>query len=476
MVITATSERVHVRRDELRAEGLDVAWGVADLSVPEQVEALVADKGPFDVLVNNAGMTSVITGSESGSLAATDPATWQASLDRNLSTAFHATRAVVPGMVSRGFGRVVMVSSVTGPLVAYPGDVAYAAAKAGLVGLTRALAVELGASGVTVNAVLPGWIATGSSTQQERVMGQRHTGRSGRDTPPRSPRRWASSPPARLRTSPARCWWSTAGTRSRKTRGDRLHRHGRRWCRRSPVLLLHGFPQDLGCWDGVVALLARDGFRCARYDQRGYDPGCDRWRWPSTRCRCWRPTPSRCSTTSGGRTRWWSATTGARSSAGRWPRGTRSGCAGSSRCRCRTLGPTRAPSTQIPDQQARSAYLGLFRQPAGRAEDLLLADGGRRLRAVYGDVPEAAVDRYVARFLEPGAMTGALAWYRAMDRTTFSGLEPVAVPTRFVWGADDVAVGRVAAEACGGWVTGATTRTARTRVRTARARSGLRAH
>lgn len=173
VVVTATSERVHVRRDELRAEGLDVSWGVADLSVPEQVEALVADKGPFDVLVNNAGMTSVITGSESGSLAATDPATWQASLDRNLSTAFHATRAVVPGMVSRGFGRVVMVSSVTGALVAYPGDVAYAAAKAGLVGLTRALAVELGASGVTVNAVLPGWIATGSSTQQERVMGQR---------------------------------------------------------------------------------------------------------------------------------------------------------------------------------------------------------------------------------------------------------------------------------------------------------------
>ena len=54
---TATSERVHVRRDELRAEGLDVAWGVADLSEPAAVDALVADKGPFDVLVNNAGMT-----------------------------------------------------------------------------------------------------------------------------------------------------------------------------------------------------------------------------------------------------------------------------------------------------------------------------------------------------------------------------------------------------------------------------------
>ena len=180
VVITATSERVHVRRDELRADGLDVAWGVADLSEPSEVASLVAAKGPFDLLVNNAGMTSVTTGSEAGTLLATDPVTWKASLERNLSTAFFATRAVVPGMVQRGFGRVVMVSSVTGPLVAYPGDAAYAAAKAGLVGLTRALAVEVGGSGVTVNAVLPGWIATGSSSDRERLMGRRTpVGRSG---------------------------------------------------------------------------------------------------------------------------------------------------------------------------------------------------------------------------------------------------------------------------------------------------------
>ena len=107
-----------------------------------------------------------------------------------------------------------------------------------------------------------------------------------------------------------------------------------------------------------------------------------------------------------------------------------------------------------PDQQGRSAYLGLFRQPAGRAEDVLLADGGRRLRAVYGDVPEAVVDRYVARFLEPAALTAALACYRAMDRMTFAGMAPVTVPTRFVWGAEDVAVGRVAAESCGALVQG----------------------
>ncbi len=173
VVITATSERVHVRRDELRSEGLDVSWGVADLSKEDQVAALIETKGPFDLLVNNAGMTSVTSGSEGGSLLATDAQTWRASLERNLSTAFLTTRAVVPSMLTKGFGRVVMVSSVTGPLVAYPGDAAYAAAKAGLVGLTRALAVEVGANGVTVNAVLPGWIGTGSSTAAERRFGDR---------------------------------------------------------------------------------------------------------------------------------------------------------------------------------------------------------------------------------------------------------------------------------------------------------------
>jgi 3-oxoacyl-[acyl-carrier protein] reductase len=181
VVITATSERVHVRRDELKADGLDVGWAVADLTDPVQVSALVESKGPFDVVVNNAGMTSVTTGSESGSLLQTSPATWESSLERNLTTAFHVCRAVVPGMTSRGFGRVVMVSSVTGPVAAYPGDVAYASAKAGLVGLTRAMAVEVGGSGVTVNAVLPGWIATGSLSDHSRDLGRRTpVGRPGR--------------------------------------------------------------------------------------------------------------------------------------------------------------------------------------------------------------------------------------------------------------------------------------------------------
>jgi 3-oxoacyl-[acyl-carrier protein] reductase len=177
VVVTATSERVHERARELggAAEGV-----IADLTNADDVERLVRTCDEIDVLVNNAGMTSVTSGSESGDWASTDLATWTRSLERNLTTAFALTRAALPQMVASGWGRVVMVSSVTGPLVAYPGDVAYASAKAGLTGLTRALAVEVAGHGVTVNAVAPGWIDTGSATDAERAAGRATpTGRPG---------------------------------------------------------------------------------------------------------------------------------------------------------------------------------------------------------------------------------------------------------------------------------------------------------
>lgn len=177
VVVTATSERVHERAGELggAAEGV-----IADLTNAADVERLVRACDEIDVLVNNAGMTSVTTGSESGDWASTDLATWSRSVERNLTTAFALTRAALPQMVGHGWGRVVMVSSVTGPLVAYPGDVAYASAKAGLTGLTRALAVEVAGHGVTVNAVAPGWIDTGSATDAERAAGRATpTGRPG---------------------------------------------------------------------------------------------------------------------------------------------------------------------------------------------------------------------------------------------------------------------------------------------------------
>ena len=77
------------------------------------------------------------------------------------------TRAVLPGMVQRKYGRIVNVSSVTGPLVSARGSAAYGAAKGGMDGMMRAVAIETAADGVTINAVAPGWIATGSSTGPE---------------------------------------------------------------------------------------------------------------------------------------------------------------------------------------------------------------------------------------------------------------------------------------------------------------------
>jgi 3-oxoacyl-[acyl-carrier protein] reductase len=171
VIVASTTERIHERVQGLRELGIDASGVIADLTDEGQVTSMAATIGPVQILVNNAGMTSVSSGGETGSLAQTDRALWQASLDRNLSSAYLVTRALLPGLLGGQHGRIVNVASVTGPVVAYAGDVAYAAAKAGLTGFTRALALETAASGVTVNAVAPGWIATGSATERELAMG-----------------------------------------------------------------------------------------------------------------------------------------------------------------------------------------------------------------------------------------------------------------------------------------------------------------
>ena len=105
---------------------------------------------------------------------------WNRALAMNLTTAFLLTRALVPGMRDTGWGRIIIVSSVTGPVMAARDDLAYAAAKAGMVGLTRALAVDEAAHRITANAVAPGWIATGSQLPSESEQGLRTpVGRSG---------------------------------------------------------------------------------------------------------------------------------------------------------------------------------------------------------------------------------------------------------------------------------------------------------
>ena len=179
VAVTATSERVVDRAAELRESGTPAMALVADLTDQRQAADAVAEVaaalGDPTVLVNNAGMTSVAPGlvRESGTVAALSLEGWQRSLARNLDTAFLTTRAVLPGMLRARWGRVVMVASVTGPVMAMRGEAAYAAAKAGMVGLARAVALDHAADGVTANAVAPGWVATSSQSADEADQGRR---------------------------------------------------------------------------------------------------------------------------------------------------------------------------------------------------------------------------------------------------------------------------------------------------------------
>ena len=128
-----------------------------DLSVPEQVEALVgqaeAAMGSLDLLVNNAGLT------RDGLAMRMRDADWQAVIDVNLTAGFRLARAALRGMLKRRYGRIVGITSVVG-VTGNPGQANYAASKAGMIGMTKALAAEVAARNVTVNCVAPGFIAT----------------------------------------------------------------------------------------------------------------------------------------------------------------------------------------------------------------------------------------------------------------------------------------------------------------------------
>ncbi|MDA3152084.1 SDR family oxidoreductase [Pseudomonas aeruginosa] len=161
LLITASSERIRQRAEELSACGHDVRAASADLTDEAQW-------GRVDILVNNAGMAQLDSAEPFSAVEATSLRDWQLSLSRNLTSAFLLTRGLLPGMRERGYGRIVNVASTTGTRGSNPGEAAYSAAKAGLVGWSMGLALEVAKSGITVNSVAPGWIATGSSTAEER--------------------------------------------------------------------------------------------------------------------------------------------------------------------------------------------------------------------------------------------------------------------------------------------------------------------
>ena len=169
VVLGATTPRVHERAAELGEAAVGV---VGDLTDERHADALVRAAldhwGRLDILVNNAGMTSVSTGWDAdATVAGLTLKQWDAAIARNLTTAFLMCRAAVPVMTAARYGRIVSVASTTGTVNAMPGQSSYTAAKAGLVGLSRALALEVVASGVTVNVVAPGYISTGSQLQFE---------------------------------------------------------------------------------------------------------------------------------------------------------------------------------------------------------------------------------------------------------------------------------------------------------------------
>jgi 3-oxoacyl-[acyl-carrier protein] reductase len=184
VAITSTTDRIEARAEEMRREGATLFAYAADLADREQAMALLgaAQKavGPLDVLVNAAGMAQSGVPPVDASFLELSPEDLQRELEITFKTAFHLTQLVLPAMVERGYGRIVMISSVTGPLVTAPGSAAYASAKGALDGLMRTIALEHGRDGITVNSVAPGWIATASSTSEEREAG-RHTpvGRAG---------------------------------------------------------------------------------------------------------------------------------------------------------------------------------------------------------------------------------------------------------------------------------------------------------
>jgi 3-oxoacyl-[acyl-carrier protein] reductase len=163
----ALGERVHVR--------------AADLGAPDATDGLVKEVeglGGLDILVNNAGLTR-----DNLALRLKDE-DWSAVLETNLSASFRLARAALRGMMKRRFGRIVNITSIVG-VTGNPGQSNYAASKAGLIGMSKSLAHEVAARGVTVNCIAPGFIATAmtealGADQRDRLLAAIPAGRLGR--------------------------------------------------------------------------------------------------------------------------------------------------------------------------------------------------------------------------------------------------------------------------------------------------------
>ena len=171
LCITATTDRIFDRAAELGCMAHK-----ADLTDPAQVQglfaAIAAQLGPVAVLINNAGMVQSGKSVKRTKLGALSDADWAHHMALNIGVTFHCIRAALPAMQAARYGRIVNIGSVTGPQVTIDGSSGYATAKAAIGGMTRSVALEYGAEGITCNAVLPGWIQTKSSSAKEIRAGR----------------------------------------------------------------------------------------------------------------------------------------------------------------------------------------------------------------------------------------------------------------------------------------------------------------
>lgn len=167
--ITSTTNRIYERAKEIGAQGF-----VADLTKEAEVKGLVNGVSSLDILVNNAGMTSVSSptpSSESNDVTSMSLEDWKRGMSRNMDTTFLVTKHFLPHLRRSSSGRIIMISSVTGYVMAMKNQAVYAAAKAAMVGLTKSIALDEAQYGITCNAVLPGWIHTEAISDNEKANG-----------------------------------------------------------------------------------------------------------------------------------------------------------------------------------------------------------------------------------------------------------------------------------------------------------------
>jgi pimeloyl-ACP methyl ester carboxylesterase len=225
------------------------------------------------------------------------------------------------------------------------------------------------------------------------------------------------------------------------------------------VLLLHGFPQTSRCWDATLPVLGDAGYRAVAFDQRGYSPGAR----PDD-VAAYKPDRLVADVLEvadalgadrfhvvghdfGGMVAWMVA--------GHHPDRVQTLTVASTPHPAAFRRTYQAAASSGDDQHERSGYMRAFREsPRGEIEASLLADDGAALRLAFAGLPDAAADDYVAVLSEPGALVAAIDWYRSMSGRASAATPPSMVPTSYLWGDQDPALGRTAAEATAELVTG----------------------